>query len=102
MMGNPKIMELRIQAQPLISRIHKLVRNLNLKYRNILVAVSQINNGESENHGTFNSGPTLKTPEFINCLKNGILLYRKIFVALSQIDDGESEKHGTWNPELTL
>ena len=33
---------------------------------NIKVAYSQIDDGESENYGTQNSGPNLKTPESIN------------------------------------
>ena len=32
----------------------------------ILVALSKIDDEESENHGTWNSEPTLQTPESIN------------------------------------
>ena len=62
-MGNPKIMVLRPQDLPLRHQDAKIDLKIPIKYfQNIQVALSQIDNEESKNHGAETSGPTLETP----------------------------------------
>ena len=62
-MGNPKIIEMRHQNLPLRHLDAKIdLKILILFFRNIIVTLGQIDNGEYKNHGAETSGPTLETP----------------------------------------
>ena len=78
------------------------MNNLNFIIPECSSCPNQIDNGEAKNHGTKNSGPTLKTPESMNRLKILNFLLPECSSFPSQIDDGESKNYGTKNSGPTL